>query len=97
MKWKSFIVLLSIALSLVVPTSLPFLSDYGAMAAIGTLDVCHSAVPALSSNGDMPCVNVLASNLLPLTLLETLQIAIQPCKPRILAFQDERPPKFLLS
>lgn len=63
MKWKSVLILLSIALSIVLPPSFPLLSDHGATAAIGTLDVCHSAMPALSSNGDMPCVNECACRL----------------------------------
>jgi hypothetical protein len=24
---------------------------------LGTLDVCHTATPALASNGEMPCMN----------------------------------------
>jgi len=52
MKWQTLILLLAIALSIIVPPSLPFLSDHGAMATIGTLDVCHSAMPAVAANGD---------------------------------------------
>lgn len=94
MKWQALIVLLAIALSIVLPPSLPFLSDHGAMAAIGTLDVCHSATPALSSSGEMPCVNVPTAAIPhPLALLELPQIVNPPCKPCSIAFQDERPPK----
>jgi hypothetical protein len=93
MKWQAFIVLLAIALSIVVPPSLPFLSDHSAMAAIGTLDVCHSATPALSSNGDMPCVNECACRHLPFAQSKSAEILAPPCKPLLISFQDERPPK----
>jgi hypothetical protein len=93
MKWQALIVLLAIALSIAVPPSLPFLSDRGAMAAIGTLDVCHSATPALFSSGDMPCMSECAGLPLPLTRNNAAEIADSPFQPFSLAFQDERPPK----
>jgi len=93
MKWQACIVLLAIALSIVLPPSLPFLSDRGAMAAIGTLDVCHSATPALSSNGDMPCLNHCASLPLPFEQKTVAEIARSLFQPFFIAFQDERPPK----
>jgi hypothetical protein len=93
MKWSALIVLFAIALSIVLPPSLPFLSDHGTMAAIGTLDVCHSATPALSSNGDMPCVNECPCRHLPLVASNNAEIFTPPFKPLLIAFQDERPPK----
>lgn len=97
MKWKTYIVLLAIALSTLAPPPLPLLSGQDAMAEIGMLDVCHSSVPALASNGDMPCVYLpFAGELPPFPLQETTQIVNEPCKPCFIAFQDERPPKSLL-
>jgi hypothetical protein len=93
MKWKAVIVLLAIALSIVVPPSLPFLSDHGAMAAIGTLDVCHSAIPALSSNGDMPCVNECFCRPLPVGQYTIAEPVNPLLKPSAISFQDERPPR----
>jgi hypothetical protein len=93
MKWSALIVLLAIALSSVVPPSLPYLSDHGAMAAIGTLDVCHSAMPALSGNGDMPCMNECPCRHLPLAESKYSEFIIPPFKPLLIAFQDERPPE----
>lgn len=95
MKWKALIVLLAIALSVVVPPS-PFLSDPGAIATIGTLDICHAAAPALSSNGDMPFEIVASAHPVPVTLLENAYIVQQPCKPCFIALLDERPPQLLL-
>ncbi len=94
MKWKAIIVLLAIAFSIVVPPALPFLSDHNAMAEIGTLDVCHSAAPALFSNGDMPCVNECACRHLPLVESKKAVVVTFPFKPLLISFQDERPPKY---
>jgi len=93
MRWKSIIVLLAIVVSVSIPPSFPFLSDQGVSAAIGTLDVCHAAAPALSSNGDMPGLNQVVSSPVPL-----LQVMFTEEVPSLLpyfsvAFQDELPPK----
>ncbi len=93
MKWQAIIVLAAIALSIVIPPSLPLLSDNGAQAAIGTLDVCHSAIPALSSSGEMPCVGECSCHLSPLSRIEVLHTANPICKLYLISFQDERPPK----
>jgi hypothetical protein len=93
MKWQASIVLLAIALSVVAPPSLPFLSDRGAMATIVTLDVCHSVTPALSSNDNMPCVNEYPCRQLLLAQSKNAEIIASPFKPLLIAFEDERPPK----
>ena len=65
----------------------------GGLAEIGTLDVCHSATPALSSNGDMPCINECLHLPLPQGLIKISAVAVLRLKPFSIAFQDERPPK----
>lgn len=92
MRWRAVIVLLAITFSIIVPPSLT-LAGHGGQAAIGTLDVCHSAISALSSNGEMPCLNECSNSLLPLALQEVIHIVSLPDKPVFIAFQDERPPK----
>ena len=92
MKWQAIIVLLAITLSIAVPASLSLTCDHGGLAAIGTLDVCHSATPALSSSGDMQCIQC-SCHPLPLVLQETSEIVNSHFKQAITAFQDERPPK----
>jgi len=92
MRWQAAIVLLAITLSMVVLPSLP-LAGRGGQAAIGTLDVCHSAIPALSSNGEMPCLNEYSNAPLPLALQEIIHLVSLPDKSVFIAFQDERPPK----
>jgi hypothetical protein len=93
MRWQAIIVLLAVALSIVVPPSLSLTIADGGHSMIGTLDVCHSAAPALSSNGEMPCVNECPCRPLPLAQKKVSEIANPPFKPLLIAFQDERPPK----
>jgi hypothetical protein len=93
MRVQTIIILLAIALSIVVPPSLPFAISHGGQSSIGTLDVCHSATPALSSNGDMQCINECPCGPLPLALENVAEITPPTCKPFFIAFQDERPPK----
>jgi hypothetical protein len=93
MKWQVIIVLLALALSIVAPPVLPILVAQDGQAEIGTLDLCRSATPALSSNGDMPCINVGTNLPLPQGAVKVSAAATPLFKPFNLAFQDERPPK----
>ena len=93
MRWQSIIVLLAIALSVVAPPSLPLMAAQGGQAEIGTLDVCRSATPALSSNGDMPCIISCMNRPLPQGLSKVPAVAVPRFNPFCIAFQDERPPK----
>jgi hypothetical protein len=93
MRWKAIIVLAAIILSIAIPTTVFLTGIHGGQAAIGTLDVCHSATPALFSNGDMPCVNECAFNAHLLAQSMISDIFTPPCKPFFITFQDEHPPK----
>jgi hypothetical protein len=93
MRWKAVIVLLAILIGIVVPPSLPFLTATGAEASLGTLDVCHKAAPALSSHGDMPCMNECPCQPLPLASCAVPDTLSSAFKPLLLPFQDERPPQ----
>ena len=93
MKWKALIVLMALALSIVAPPSLPWLANTGSEAEIGTLDVCHSAMPALSGTGDMPCMNECPCVHAPLMANIGSTISHFLFKPQLIAFQDERPPR----
>jgi hypothetical protein len=93
MRMKAVIVLLAIAVSIIVPPSLPFTSSHSGHASIGILDVCHSAMPALSSNGDMPCITGCPCDPLPLVLEDIASLTLPLSKPFLISYQDERPPK----
>jgi hypothetical protein len=93
MKWTIVIVLLSIAQHVIAP---PFLSLTPAVrghSMIGTLDVCRATSPALSSNGDMPCLNEFPYQLLSAAPPLTAPIVSLAGQTFILTFQDELPPK----
>lgn len=93
MKVQAVIVLLAIMLGIFIPPSLPLIVSHDGHSTIGILDVCHQSTPALSSNGDMPCLTECVSHHLPLAQHNVAAIA-NPCfKPLLLALQDERPPQ----
>ncbi len=93
MRWQSIILLLALVLSIAAPPALPIMAAQGGQTEIGTLDVCHTATPALSSHGDMPCINVCMNQPLPQGLSTVSVVAPSLFKPFCIAFQDERPPK----
>ena len=64
MKWVTVILLVVLTFTVMAPLS-PFslIIDRQEQPLLGNLDVCNSAAPALSSNGDMPCVNINTSQL----------------------------------
>jgi hypothetical protein len=93
MRWQALAILVILVFGILLPPTLPFMSDHGAMAALVTLDVCHSATPALSSNGDMPFLNSNTIQHLPMAMVPFTDVADSPSMPFIIALQDERPPK----
>jgi hypothetical protein len=94
MKWQAVIVLLAIGFSIAVPPCFLVPGDHGNHAMIGNLDVCHTATPALSANGNMPCVHQSPCNPMPLVQDKISKTTDPHIKPLLIAFQDERPPKF---
>jgi hypothetical protein len=93
MRSSAVIVLIALSLTVLAPPSFA-LTTYGDKAPVlGTLDVCHTATPALSSNGEMPCVNERVSLPLHLASDKVTEIVNPPFHPFHIAFQDERPPK----
>lgn len=93
MKQQAIIILCAIALSLLLPPSVPFMSDHGTLASIGVLDVCNSAKPALASQGDMPCMHECACCPLPLAQGALADITNPSFPPSFIASLDERPPQ----
>ena len=57
MRWQFLIVLMAIAVGAVASPSLPLTIAYDRESMIGVFNVCNSVTPALTSNGDMSCVN----------------------------------------
>ena len=93
MRWQAVIVFLAIVVSAIAPPSFHLTAGHDGQAEIGTLDLCHAGTPALSANGDMPCVNGGPCRLFSLEHSRLYGMVNPPCKPVFIAFQDERPPK----
>jgi hypothetical protein len=93
MKWKILLVLFAFVLSVTTPPSLPWLADNGQEAAIGTLDLCHAGSPAVTGNGDMPCIQECPCHPLPLVMISVSELPHTSFEPLLIAFQDERPPQ----
>ena len=93
MKWQVVIVLLSIALTIAAPPSISLTCGHAGHTIISTLDICHSTTPALSSSGNMLCIQEHNYHPFFLFLQETSKIEDPLFKPVIITFQDEHPPK----
>ena len=93
MKWQAILILCSLVLGMALPSSAPIAVNHGACAELGILDVCHSAMPALSSNGDMPCTNDCSCLHLPLAQSAAAELSLPLFQTILFVFQDERPPE----
>jgi hypothetical protein len=93
MKLQSILILTAILLSIAVPPSLTVVINNDMHTSIVALDICHSSTPALSSNGDMPCVHAAPYLLMPSPVIAANINANHAVPLFILSLQDERPPK----
>lgn len=60
---------------------------------LGTLDVCRSASPALSSNGSMPCMSECPATHVPAQIVAVAQCCIPLFSQFLLPSQNDRPPQ----
>jgi len=94
MKWVSVILLVILAVTVVAPFS-PFtlLIDRQDQPLLGNLDVCNAATPALSTNGEMPCVTAISLKL-PYYLSVTTSETFHPVFTEVVfTAPNEQPPK----
>ncbi len=94
MKWVTINLLVVLAFTVLAPLS-PFalILDRQEQPLLGNLDVCNSAAPALSSNGEMPCVSIHTSQL-PLYLTITASDTFHPLFTEVVfTAPNEQPPK----
>ncbi len=92
MRSVSLIVLLAVAFGVIVPPLIP-MAAHDESPMIGNIDICNSGVPALSSNGEMPCMNECPckQGLVPVIVYAE---KIDPLFTHfLLASRNERPPK----
>lgn len=92
MRSVSLIVLLAVAFGVIVPPLIP-MAAHDEFPMIGTLDVCNSAVPALSSNGEMPCMNECPCKQGPAPVIVYAEKIDLLFTHFLLASQNELPPK----
>ncbi len=94
MRTASTLLLITVLCMALMPASpLVFLTGGDSEAAVGTIDVCHSSVPAIATGGEMPCVNESVHVQSPFFLFLTTEFT-QPLLPHsLLSTQTEHPPK----
>jgi hypothetical protein len=94
MKWVSIILLIVLAFTVLAPLSsfsLTILQKGRSF--LANLDVCHSAAPALSSSGEMPCANASLCSFAPTVSISTHEPADSLFTELILTSRNEQPPK----
>ena len=95
MKLTSIMLLIVLSFTVLTPiSSFSIIVDAGQMGEMfSNLDVCHSSAPALSSNGEMPCVHNTASSII-LVVFLTVHKTVSPVFTElILATRNEQPPQ----
>lgn len=94
MRSISIILLLVFSVTMVTPLSSFSLTVNGKVYdMLTTLDVCHSAAPAISSNGEMPCVHMSANSIIPAVIVTIHEAAYPVFTELILAARNEQPPQ----
>lgn len=93
MRFAAIIILLSLELGIMVPPAFALTSTQDDMPCIGTLDVCHTAAPALASGGEMPCVNESFSCQCPIVSITTFVRSDPSFVFITILFPIEQPPR----
>ena len=92
MKWQSIIVLLALAIAILAPPSFAPTASHHGQPTLSSLDVCHSASPAIAAGGEMPGLAVHSQAQAPAPYIAYLD----ELKPLFTAFLiisgNERPP-----
>lgn len=90
---SAVLILLVILFGIIIPPTFPGAYDQARPPEIGTLDVCRSAMPALSLLGHIPCIHERPNRDLPLSPIATISPDSRPFTPTLLASQPEHPPQ----
>jgi hypothetical protein len=97
MRSVSFILLFVLAVSVLGPGTFSFVVSCAENEdVLGALDVCHRSAPALSSGGEMPCVQSCLSVARPVFTVHTSAVIHAAILQFILASLNEQPPESLL-
>ena len=94
MRSVTFILLIVLTFTVLAPaTSFTLIVVNDGRSFLGMLDVCHSAAPALSSNGEMPCVSACPCSSVPMFHLASIAPSPQIFTELLLASRNEQPPR----
>lgn len=94
MRPVTVILLIVLAFTVLAPlTSFTLVAMNDGHSFLGTLDVCHSAAPALSSNGEMPCVSLAPCTAPPSFSVSFTELAHPFFTEMILTTGSEHPPR----
>jgi hypothetical protein len=94
MRSLSILLLIVFAVTLVTPLSSFSLDRTGKDCdMLSTLDVCNSAAPALSSNGEMPCVHMTANGIIHVVFVTFHETTCPVFTELILTTRNEQPPQ----
>jgi len=94
MRWVTFILLVVLAFTVLAPmTAFTLINLNDGRSFLGNLDVCHSAAPALSSNGEMPCVSACPCSSVPMVPISSVAPSPQFFTEILLASRNEQPPR----
>jgi hypothetical protein len=94
MKWVTVILLIVIVFTVLAPlSSFSLTIDGQEKPLLGNLDVCNSATNALCSIGEMPCVNINPSDLLPYLSITTSDSFHPLFTEAVFTAPNEHPPR----
>lgn len=93
MKLQAIILVAAILLGIMAPPVLAGASVRDDAPAIGTLDLCSHAAPALSAGGEMPCVHTTPCNYQPMQFVLATVSDKAFSIPFALSSENEHPPR----
>jgi hypothetical protein len=94
MRSVTFILLIVLAFTVLAPlASFTIITVDDGRSFLGNLDVCHAAAPALSSNGEMPCVPIAVHNVVPSLSMTDHKTGNPLFTELILTTRNEHPPR----
>mgnify|MGYP006267010631 CR=1 FL=1 len=94
MKGVTYIVLMVMALAILSPISVLVISAAQRNdCEIGLLDVCHAGTPAISADGEMPCMQEASCSVLPPLFVYSSILAESVASPFAFTPVNEHPPQ----
>lgn len=93
MRWQAVIVLIALAFTIALPPSFTASGGSDEQPVLGSLDVCHSATPALASSGGMPCMFECPCNPVPAPSIVYSEQTNSVITDTLLISRNERPPQ----